>query len=254
MGAGHAHPLYREGDSPVHRLPGEAKIAAAVGFTIVVVATPRHQLWAFGCYAVLVAAVLAAARLNPLWLLKRSLIELPFVALAVLLPFVSPGPRFVWLGMHLSLDGAYGAWNILAKATLGVWASLILAATTDVSSLLAGLERLRLPRAAIQIATFMTRYIHVLSGEAKRMRIARLSRGDNPHFLWQARAYASGVAALFLRAYERGERVYVAMLSRGYNGRMPVGAAFPPARGADWARAGVLPAAAAAIAAVAMIA
>ena len=53
------------------------------------------------------------------------------------------------------------------------------------------------------------------------MRIARISRGDDPRFLWQLKGFAAGVGALFLRAFERGERVYLAMLSRGYSGRMP---------------------------------
>ncbi|MGH8878888.1 MAG: cobalt ECF transporter T component CbiQ, partial [Stackebrandtia sp.] len=215
MGAGHA--LYRPGSTPVHRLPGEVKILASVTFTVAVVATPREAVWAFGCYALLLLCVFGLARIGPLWLLKRSLIEVPFVALAVLLPFVENGPYFTWLGMELSVPGTYGAWNILAKATLGVWSSLLLAATTDATALLAGLDRLRVPAAITQIATFMVRYFHVLIAEARRMRIARLSRGDDPRFLWQLRAFAAGIGVLFLRSFERGERVYVAMLSRGFS-------------------------------------
>ena len=67
----------------------------------------------------------------------------------------------------------------------------------------------------------MLRYLDVLAGEARRMRIARLSRGDDPRFLWQVEASRPGVGALFLRAFERGERVYLAMVSRGYTGRLP---------------------------------
>lgn len=53
------------------------------------------------------------------------------------------------------------------------------------------------------------------------MRLARISRGHDPRFLWQAGATARGVGALFIRSYERGERVHLAMLSRGWNGDMP---------------------------------
>ena len=67
----------------------------------------------------------------------------------------------------------------------------------------------------------MLRYLDVLADEARRMRIARLSRGYDPRFLWQVKAFAVGVGALFLRAFERGERVYLAMVSRGYAGRLP---------------------------------
>ena len=79
------------------------------------------------------------------------------------------------------------------------------------------------------------------------MRIARLSRGYDPRFLWQVKAFAVGVGALFLRAYERGERVYLAMVSRGYTGRLP--APDGTSAGAlQWCAAAVLPLAAATIA------
>ncbi|MFI7075677.1 cobalt ECF transporter T component CbiQ [Micromonospora sp. NPDC049903] len=217
-----AHVLYRESASPVHRLPPEVKIAAMVAFTVAVVATPREALWAFGVYALLVAAVAALARVPAGWLLLRSTIELPFVLFAVALPFLGTGDRVDVLGLALSVDGLYGAGNILAKGTLGVWASLLLAATTTTRDLIVGLDRLRCPQILTQIATFMLRYLEVLVGEARRMRIARISRGDDPRFLWQVRGFAVGIGALFLRAFERGERVYLAMRSRGYTGRMPV--------------------------------
>jgi cobalt/nickel transport system permease protein len=250
MGAGHA--LYVERTTPVHRLPAEVKIAATVLFTVVVVVTPREEFAAFGGYALVLAVVAALARVLPGWLARRATIELPFVVLAVVLPFAGHGERVTWLGMSLSVDGLYGAWNIFVKGTLGVLASLLLAATTTMRDLILGLDRLKCPRVLTQIATFMLRYIDVLAGEARRMRIARLSRGYDPRFLWQAKAYAVGIGALFLRAFERGERVYLAMVSRGYTGRLPA----PEGRGAtaaQWAAAGWVPLAAAAIALVAVL-
>jgi cobalt/nickel transport system permease protein len=197
------------------------KIVAMVMFTIAVVVTPREAFWAFGAFAVIVFAVAAAARVRPGWLLTRALIELPFVLLALALPFLSQGERVTWLGLSLSVDGLYGGWNIFVKGTLGVLASLLLAATTRTDQIILGLDRLHCPPVLTQIATFMLRYLEVLSGEARRMRIARISRGDDPRFLWQLKGFAMGIGALFVRAFERGERVYLAMISRGYAGRMP---------------------------------
>ncbi|WP_433531755.1 cobalt ECF transporter T component CbiQ [Micromonospora sp. CA-263727] len=254
MGAGHAHVLYRESGSPVHRLPPEVKIAAMVAFTIAVVATPREAIWAFGAYALLVAAVAALARVDARWLLVRSTIELPFVLFAVALPFLGAGERVEVLGLGLSVDGLYGGWNIVAKGTLGVWASLLLAATTTTRDLIVGLDRLRCPQILTQIATFMLRYLDVLVGEARRMRIARVSRGDDPRFLWQLRGFAAGIGALFLRAYERGERVYLAMLSRGYTGRMPtVGQGAGAATTGQWLVAATVPILAGSVAATAAV-
>ncbi|MFD0822524.1 cobalt ECF transporter T component CbiQ [Micromonospora zhanjiangensis] len=254
MGAGHAHLLYREHASPVHRLAPEVKIIAMVAFTIAVVATPRHAFWAFAGYAALVVAVAAAARIGPRWLLTRSAIEVPFVLFAVALPVIGTGARVDVLGLSLSVDGLYGGWNILAKGTLGVLASLLLAGTTTMRDLILGLDRLRCPQILTQIATFMLRYLDVLVGEARRMRVARISRGDDPRFLWQLRGFAAGVGALFLWAFERGQRVYLAMVSRGYQGRMPaVWTDADAATAGQWAAAATVPVTAAAIATAALL-
>ncbi len=177
MGAGHTHRLYRHGHSAVHALPPHTKIAAVLAFVVVVVSTPREAMWAFAGYAVLLAAVAYAARVPAGFLLKRLLIEVPFVAFAVLLPFVAEGERVDVLGLSLSVNGLWGAWNVLAKGTLGVAASVLLAATTELRELLLGLQRLRLPSLLVQIASFMVRYGDVITDEMRRMRIARESRG-----------------------------------------------------------------------------
>jgi cobalt/nickel transport system permease protein len=222
VGTGHAHPLYLPGASPLHRARPQCKVAASLLFVLAVVATPREAVWAYGLYALLLAGLARVARV-PLGLLARRLvIELPFLLFAVLLPVVGQGERVEVLGLPLATDGLWAAWNILVKGTLGVTASLLVAATTPVPEVLRGLERLRLPRAFTSVAGFMVRYADVIADDLRRMRIARLSRGYDPRWIWQARAVAATAGALFIRSYERGERVYLAMVSRGYAGSMPV--------------------------------
>ena len=232
MSGSHTHPLYLEGASPVHALPTEVKIAAAFVGVFAVVATPREAFWAFGLYLAILVVVWWIAGITPRWLAPRMLIELPFVVLAVLLPFAEAGERVTVLGLSLSVPGLLAAWNILVKGTLGVLVSLTLAATTPVRSLPAGLSRLHLPDVVITVVTLMLRYVNLLAGEIDRMRIARISRGDDPRTLHQIGATARGVGGLFLRSYERGERVHLAMLARGFTGTVPLSAA--PARRRDW--------------------
>ncbi|MET9865439.1 cobalt ECF transporter T component CbiQ, partial [Streptomyces sp. NPDC006386] len=222
MGAGHAHKLYRHGHSPVHRLPPHTKLAAVFAFVVVVVSTPREAMWAFGLYAVLLGVVAAVARVPAGFLLRRLLIEVPFVAFAVLMPFVAEGERVEILGLSLSVNGLWGAWNVLAKGTLGVAASVLLAATTELRELLLGLQRLKLPPLLVQIASFMIRYGDVITDEMRRMRIARESRGFEAKGVRHWGVLAKSAGALFIRSYERGERVHLAMVSRGYAGSMPV--------------------------------
>lgn len=246
MGGGHSHPLYRDGTSAVHRLAPEVKIVALVIFVFAVVATPREMFWPFGLYALILLAVWHLAAIPLSWIAPRMLIEVPFVVLAVLLPFAEGGQRVQVAGMSLSVAGLWAAWGIVVKGTLGVAASLTVAATTTARELPLALSRLGVPALITSVLVLMVRYIDVLSAEAGRMRMARLSRGDSPRTLHQAGAVARGVGGLFLRSYERGERVYLAMLSRGYDGHVPPlalgpgGAARAPA--AQWALA-LLPAA-----------
>ncbi|HWM36840.1 MAG TPA: cobalt ECF transporter T component CbiQ [Streptomyces sp.] len=246
MSEGHAHKLYLHAHSPVHALPAHCKLAAVFAFVLLVVSTPRESMWAFGLYAALLAAVARAARVPYGHLLKRLLIEVPFVAFALLMPFVAQGPYVEVSGISLSASGLWGAWNILAKGTLGVAASVILASTTELRELLLGLQRLRLPPMLVQIASFMIRYGDVITDEMRRMRIARLSRGFRASSVRQWGVLAQSAGALFIRSYERGERVHLAMVSRGYAGTMPV-IDEVSATPAQWRGAAALPLAALAV-------
>ena len=218
----HAHGLVVHGNSPLHRLQPQCKLAATVLFILAVVATPRESFWAYGCYAIVVIVIARVARVPLRLLLRRLVIELPFLAFAFFLPIVGRGERIDVVGLSLSVAGLWGAWNILVKGTLGVAVTVVMAATTPVPDILHGLDRLRVPRAFTAIAGFMVRYLDVIAGEMRRMKVARESRGHDPRWLWQARAVASSAGALFIRSYERGERVHLAMLSRGFAGSMPV--------------------------------
>jgi cobalt/nickel transport system permease protein len=234
MGVGHAHVLYRPGESPVHRMPPQVKIVAALAFVVCVVATPRAEFWAFGGYLAVLLVVWRVAGIPVRWFAGRAFIELPFVILAVVMPFLGGGERFELLGLSLSVDGSLAGWNILAKGTLGLLVSLTLAGTTTPRELILGLQRLHMPAMITTVATLMLRYLAVIAAEARRMRIARIARGHDPRFLWQAGATARGIGTLFVRSYERGERVHLAMVSRGFAGTIPdPGAAAVP--GATWA-------------------
>ncbi|MFF9865135.1 cobalt ECF transporter T component CbiQ [Streptomyces sp. NPDC013953] len=240
MGAGHSHKLYRHGHSPVHALPPHCKLAAVLCFVLVVVSTPREAVWAFALYAALLGGVAAASRVPPGFLLRRLVIEVPFVAFAFLMPFVVPGEQTHLLFVPVSVPGLWDAWNVLAKGTLGVAASVLLAATTELRALLLGLQRLKLPPLLVQIASFMIRYGDVITDEMRRMSVARRSRGFEAKGVRHWGVLAKSAGALFIRSYERGERVHLAMVSRGYTGTMPVLDEVTASR-AQWASAAALP-------------
>ena len=222
MGAGHAHALHVHGHSRLHRLPPECKLVAAVGFVAAVAVTPREAVWAFVLYGALVATLAVVAGVRARFLLTRLVVVVPFLLSALLVPFVAGGEQVQVGGVALSVEGLWGSWNIAAKAVLGASTSILLAATTEVPRLLTGLTRLRVPVTLTTIAAFMVRYLEVLTAELGRSRRAMLARGYDPRWLWQVRPLATSAGAMFVRSYERGERVHAAMLARGYTGAMPV--------------------------------
>jgi len=221
VGAGHGHKLHFHGHSPVHRAPAHLKVLALLGFMLLVVATPGDWLLAFAGYLAVLVAVVAVSRVPATYLLKRMVVEVPFVVFALLMPFIATGPRVDVLGVTVSQPGLTAAWALLVKGTLGVLASLTLAATTEPRDLLAGLERLRVPSLLVQIMGFMVRYLDVVTDEMRRMRVARESRGFTARDVRHWPVIARSAGALFIRSYERGERVHLAMLSRGYTGTLP---------------------------------
>ncbi len=221
MAGGHVHALYRHGDTPLHRLRPQVKIATAFLFVFAVVATPREAMWAFAIYSAILVAAASVARLGVGFVATRMLIYVPFIIAALLIPFFAGGEKVAVLGIELSRTGLWDMWNILAKATLGLFTSVVLAGTTDIPSMLRGFEALRVPRVLTAIMGFMIRYLDVVLGEFKRMRVAMQSRGHNPRWLGHAKPYATSAGLIFIRSYERGERVYLAMASRGYDGHMP---------------------------------
>ncbi len=247
MGASHGHRLHYHGHSRVHRLPAECKVIGLVAFVVAVVATPRGAYPAYAVQALALLAVVALSRVPPSYVARRMVVELPFVVFALLLPFIALGPTIEVLGFEVSESGVHAGLTLLAKATLGVVAGLLLAATTEPRDILAGLEG-KLPRQMVEIMAMMIRYLDVATDQVRRMRIARESRGfvaHNPRH-WPVLAHSAG--ALFIRSYERGERVHLAMLARGYTGTLPV-LTRNAARPRDWAAA-LLPAAAAAATAI----
>lgn len=221
MGAGHGHRLHFHGHSPVHRAPAHLKLLALLGFMLLVVATPRDWYAVFALEALLLLGVVAVSRVPVTYLAPRMVIEVPFAVFALLMPFIAHGPRTEVLGLTVSEPGLHAGVALLVKGTLGVLASLTLAATTEPQDVLRGLQRLRMPELIVQIMGFMIRYLDVVTAELGRMMVAMRSRGCEPRSPRHWPTLARAMGALFIRSYERGERVHLAMLSRGYDGRLP---------------------------------
>jgi cobalt/nickel transport system permease protein len=208
--------------SPVHRLDPRAKIVGLAGITVVAVSTPPRLWPVLAACALALAAIAAAGRVGPGVIWTRARVVLPLVIfVAVFVPFVRGGEQIDLGPVEVSREGLTTFFAVSSKALIGTVSAVLLGATTTFPDVLHGLERMRAPRLLTLIAAFMYRYLFVITGEVRRMRVALASRGYRPRHALQAAAIGRVATALFLRTFERGERVYVAMLARGYTGTTP---------------------------------
>jgi len=213
--------LYLHRHSVAHLLPSHLKILAVLAFISVSVSTPITRWPAFIAFFLLLVATAYASKIPLPLLFKRALIEIPFIFFAILMPFFGTGEKFEIAGIELYREGLLAGISIVVKGTLGVLAAVILSTTTTAREILRGLERLKLPAVMVQIASFMLRYVNVVNDEMERMKIARESRGFEATGIKSWKVLATAAGALFIRSYERGERVHLSMLSRGYEGALP---------------------------------
>ena len=243
MGAAHGHSLHYHGHSVLHRTPVHAKIVGLLAFVSVVVLTPGTYLSAFAAYALIVAALIAVSEVPVRYVLGRLWPVVPFIGVALLLPVVATGERVDVGPVSLAVEGLRGGLTLLLKVLLASTSAVLFAATTEPRELVRGLDQLRLPQPLVQILAFMLRYLEVVADEVRRMSIALTSRGFRARSPRHWPILARTLGALFIRSYERGERVHLAMVSRGFTGRMPM--RHTPAAVGDWVRVAVVPAAAA---------
>ncbi len=216
---------YSDRDSIIARLDPRAKFVTTLFFILAVVLTPPDSWLAYALYFALMATMLLLSRVPVFYVFKRSLVIMPFVLLvAIFIPFFKEGEVAgsynIWLWqVSVTYSGLQVLWNILVKAWLSVLSLILLTSTTKLTQLLKGLEQLRLPKVMVMLLSFMYRYLFVLVDEVMRLKQARDSRNFGGRRLWQIRTIGNMIGTLFIRSYERGERVYAAMVARGFDGR-----------------------------------
>jgi cobalt/nickel transport system permease protein len=171
----------------------------------------------------------ATAGLGPFRLSRSAIVALPFAIAALPLIFTMQGDIITTLAIGpftvtISAEGIRRFLSILIGSWLSVQVALLLAFTTPFHDLVDGLRELRVPRILIAIISFMYRYLAVLADEASRMMRARDARSalgtrtSGGTLRWRATVTGRMVGSLFLRAYERSERIYAAMQARGFEG------------------------------------
>jgi len=209
-------------DSPVHRLDPRVKLVVVLAFTVLVVSVPKYEVAALFPYALLPFSLLVFGGIPLGFVAKHLLLVSPFVVfVAVFNPLYDAEPVLVRLGAggYWVRGGVLSCANICGKFVLTVSALVALVSTTRFSDLLQALAWFRLPRLFVLELSFLYRYLFLLIEQVLRLKRARDSRGVGGVRLgWRLRATGGIIGNLFVRTLERGERIYAAMVARGFDG------------------------------------
>jgi len=217
---------YANLDTKIHRIDPRVKIITLLAFIFFVIFTPITAFIKFYFYFLVIFSIILISRVPLTFIFKRSLVVVPFVLLVALFaPFLKEGEVLASISpgiidLAVTYSGILVFLNVLMKSWLSVLAMVTLTTTTKSPELLKGFEKLKMPKVMVMIISFMYRYLFVLVEEVMVMKRARDSRCFNISRIGHIKSIGSIIAVLFIRSYERGERVYYAMLSRGFNGNI----------------------------------
>jgi cobalt/nickel transport system permease protein len=229
----HVHFLdpYRPRSSPIHRLDGRVKFVLILAFILTAALLPAGAWAPYGALFGLILLVEFLSALGMGYVLKRSALAFPFVLAALPVIFTAKGSIVAHLpfGLVVSEVGLERFASIALKSWLSVQAAVVLAASTQFPDLLVAMRAVRLPRLLVMLFGLMWRYLFVFADEVMRLtraRSARSGQSDLPNaktggsVAWRAHVTGGMAGNLFLRAFERSDRIYMAMLARGYDGEV----------------------------------
>jgi cobalt/nickel transport system permease protein len=210
--------------TPWHQLTPHTRLLCALLIVFAIVLTPNGHWWTWAIYGLALLGLVLLSRVTLPVLLKRVAVESVFIFVVVLGTLFRAGGRVIWAWgpLQITTVGLTILGSVILKALLSLLILNVLTLTTSVPALLNALVVLRTPPLLVAILASMYRYLNVLIGEFNAMRRAAVCRNLMGSNRWQRLVFGNMMGSLFIRTYERGERVYQAMLARGYQGVPPV--------------------------------
>lgn len=210
--------------TPWHSLTPRTRLLCTLLIVFAIALTPNGRWWTWAIYGLGVLSVILLSRVTLPVLLKRIAVEFAFIGVVLLGTLFREGGKVLWSWgiFKITTTGLTVLGSVTLKALLSLLMLNVLTLTTSIPALLNALEALRTPPLLVATFASMYRYIGVLIGEFNAMRRAAVSRGLMGSNRWQRLVIGNMMGSLFIRTYDRGERVYQAMLARGYQGVIPL--------------------------------
>ena len=205
-------------DSPLHRLDARTKLLLFFSAVVIVASEPAGELGPFPYYYGAIAILAIAARASPGRLAKRCLAAAPFLLMAAALPWTAVALGDAAGGIDATRFGS----SVLLRGFAAILLLVLLTSTSPFHHLLWGLRKLHIPQALGQIVTLMYRQLFILIDEWRRAAQARECRSAGRLNLSRSSVYGKQLAVIFLRSWDRADRVHAAMTVRGFDGRLPL--------------------------------
>ena len=203
-----------------HKLAPRTRILCTLLMVFAIVLTPNGHWWTWAIYGLVIFSLLLLSQATLPVLIKRLAVEFAFIGVVLLGTLFRGGGEVLWAWgpLQITTVGLTVLGSVTLKSLLSLMMLNLLTLTTSVSALLNALVQLRTPPLLVATLASMYRYISVLIGEFNAMRRAAVSRNLMGNSRASRLIIGNIIGLLFIRTYERGERVYQAMLSRGYQG------------------------------------
>ncbi|MBU6230407.1 MAG: cobalt ECF transporter T component CbiQ [Cyanobacteria bacterium REEB459] len=210
------------GHTPWQALGPQTRLLCALMFVFATALTPPGQWGVWGLYGVGLASLIALSRVSLMVLLQRVAVEMALVGVVLVGTLFRQEGTVLWHWgiVQVTTVGLTVLASVGLKTLLCLGMINLLVLTTPVSALLQGLTQLKMPPLLVAILAAMHRYTAVLVEEFAAMRRAALARNLMARRRGQRRVVGHMMGALFLRSYDRGDRVYQAMVARGYQGTL----------------------------------
>jgi len=214
---------FAEGNSFFHRIDPRVKFITFAPYVTAIAVMQGIKAPLAGL--VVSAVMILASGIDMRKLLNRLIvINVPILVLWVFLPFSYPGEGLFSIGSFTATsEGVLYAMSITLKANSIVLATIAILGTSQIFSLAHALIHLKAPVKLVYLFFFFYRYISVIHNEYSRLKKTLIARSFRPATnIHTYRTYANLIGMLLVRSYERSQRVYKAMLCRGFKGTFPV--------------------------------
>lgn len=193
--------------SPVHNISPGKKLLTAFFFLVILAILPyKYLLWAAPVITAFLLASTLISKVPIIPTLRRILIILPIVIPVIL------------INSFFMVGGAKNSLVLAMRSFLSIFTLIVLISTTKFSDILKTLTTWHFPKILLMILSFMYRYFFLLTDELEKMIRATKMRWGKRGGLKVIMVYGQILGILFIKSYIRAERVYHAMVMRGFDG------------------------------------